>query len=263
MISKEDLYNKIMCKVSECVKNILDETFTTYPWTKVINYITKVQNELNIIIEQDSTQNNNLPSSWLNNQNFDDKKYIVYSVLFNSITNDNEYFEKIKNALQLVGLNYCKSYFENNKEYLIFLPKKQNSINLDIFKDLHFLYHICPHYVTEKILKNGFIPKAKNNLFNYDPRIHFFFPNTPIEEMKLIRQQLDNENKSKGNNHDYDIIKIEIPNNIKFYKDLDCLYGIYANENIDPKYIKEVKSIEGMSKEAYLNWQFKIMFPEI
>jgi len=134
---------------------------------------------------------------------------------------------------------------------------------MDIFKDDNFLYHICPRYVTEKIKKIGFVPKSKNNVFEYDPRIHFFFPNTPMENMRLIRQQLDDNNKSNGNRHEYDLIKIKIPENVIFYKNIDCQFGIFTNENIKPEYIEDIKPIDGITMRQYREHQLKLMFPNL
>jgi len=249
-----------MQEVSECVKRILDETFTTYPWDKVTNYVSKISAELCISIIVDRGQYPNPPEEWLNDTYFDDKRYLVYSLVKNKITEDITYFENIKNSLQLIGLNYSKSYFMGDKEILIFLPKKQNSINMSVFGNMNYLYHVCPRYVTEKIVKNGFVPKAKNNIFAYDPRIHFFFPSTPLANMQMIRKQLDDNNDSIGNTHEYDLIKIKTPDNVTFYKDLDCEFGLYTNENIGPENIIDIKPIDGITVQQYAEWELKNIF---
>ena len=258
MVNIDDLYNKIMVSVSKEVRRILDETLTTYPYNKVTNYILKLQKELNIIIEQEDNSIDDpgfIPLDLLNNEGFDDMKIKVRLLINENISENIELCDKIKNGLQVLGYKFSHFYIgkETNIEYMIFMPNKQNSLNLNskAFDITHHLYHICPHYVISKIKKIGFVPKSKNSLFEYDPKIHFCFLSTPYIELQELKRELDISNNSVGNDHQYDLIIIRIPQNLKLYKDLNYKYGLYTMDNIGPEYIENIENIDSISPMDY------------
>lgn len=260
MINVDELYNKIMVAVSKEVKRILDETLTTYPYDKVTNYVLKLQKELNIIILQDvdnrAINPGFIPKEYLNNEGCDDKKILVRLLTNDNISDDLNLCEKIKKGLQILGYKFSNFYndIDTNIEYMSFIPNKQNPLNLNsaVFNITHHLYHICPHYVTNKIKKIGFVPKPKNSLFKYDPKIHFCFLSTPYFELQELKRELDINNKSEGNNHQYDLITIRIPEGLKLYKDLDYQYGLYTMDNIRPEYIENIENIDSISLQNYM-----------
>jgi hypothetical protein len=260
MVNIDDLYNKIMVAVSKEVRRILDETLTTYPYNKVTNYILKLQKELNIIISQyiDERPTNPgfIPKEYLNDEGYDDKKIIVRLLTNDNISDNKELCEKLQNGLQVLGYKFSNFYIDkdSNIEYMSFIPNKQNSLNLNslVFNITHHLYHICPHYVTEKIKENGFVPKSKNSIFKYDSKIHFCFLSTPYFELQELKRELDENNKSNGNDHQYDLITIRIPKDLKLYKDLDYQYGLYTIDNIGPEHIESIKNIDSISFDDYM-----------
>lgn len=244
-MTKEELYTQIMENISKVVKQTLDETLTTFPFEKIKNYIKKLETQLDITITKEKKLNNNVPDILLNDKKFDDMQLDI-------IKNDKSNFNKeekeiIDNKLQLIGYKYLTRYMLEEQEHLLYAPNMQNTIAYNNFESMEYLYHICPKYVVNKIKENGFCPKSKNSVFSYDPRIHFLYGNIPYIQIRYLASLLDSKNNSKGNNHQYCLIKIKRPNNIKFYKDLDSQFGIFTKENISSKYIEEISDIELLS----------------
>ena len=247
-MDKDELFNKIMDKISIVVKQTLDETLTTFPLDKVENYIHKIENELNIIIK--SEFKNDVPNSLKNTTQFDDKQLDIIKRDYSDFTEEEKI--KLSDKLQLIGFKYLISYKDNYEvEHMFYTPNMQNTIDLFKFNDMKYLYHICPNYVVDKIQKNGFTPKAKNSVFIYDPRIHFVYGFVGIDILRMLAYELDMKNTSKGNKHEYSVIKIKIPETIKFYKDFEYNYGVYTKENIDPSYIVDIKTLPNMSFNEY------------
>lgn len=241
------LYNNIITGISKSLKDVLDETLTTHPFNKIRNYLYKLTKKYDVTIVPEFGNYEKLTIEDLNENNFDD---IELKIVPNNVKIDlnSTIFNNIKTDMQLPGYFFSKEMFGDvyhngqERQYFIFSPNKQNTIKIPSKIINGLIYHVCPKNVVDKIKKIGFVPKAKNKLFNYDPRIHFFFSNTPLYEIKRLVYQL------KDLTHkDYSLITVntEQMKNIIFYKDIDEEYGIFTKNNISPKYIESIEDIDG------------------
>lgn len=247
------LYNNIINGISKSLKDVLDETLTTYPFDKIRNYLYKLTKKYDIYIKI------NYGKRRLNVADIEEVKYddIELYVIPNNekIDTASNIFKNIVNDIQLAGYFYSKEMYGDvyndgtDRQYFIFSPNVQNTIKIssNIIGDK--IYHICPRNVVEKIKRIGFVPKMKNKLFSYDPRIHFFYNNTPKYEMRRLVSQFN-----ELTNKEYSLITIDTTNlqNVSFYKDIDEEFGIYTKNNIRPEYIVSVEDIKGISLYDYI-----------
>jgi hypothetical protein len=149
--------------------------------------------------------------------------------------------EKMEKAMRLCGYTISKHMERaNNVIEEIYIPITLPNLN-DIVRKYSFITHITPFYNKEKILRIGFVPKSKNEMFSYTDRVFFFKGDTPINEIIFQAFEFDNRLKNKKNNHIYTIFTIDtnkIPNNVSFHTDLTYPCGIYTTDNIPPNCIK-------------------------
>lgn len=124
---------------------------------------------------------------------------------------------------------------------LVFTPDFQNPRSMD---DEAYLWHISPKGFEKSILEKGFIPRNKNNKFNYPDRIFFFRGSLPKDEViKLYESVYESVPKDPGNRYiDYSayvLYKISISRaGVNFYTDPDWTdKAVYTTENISPSAI--------------------------
>lgn len=97
-----------------------------------------------------------------------------------------------------------------------------------------FLIHISPSYAHDSIMKNGLLPKSLNSVSDYPQRIYF----VEYKNEKQIRDLARNicffdKNPSNDNKYDlYQLLKENLPKDIKFYFDPDTDQGYYTYESI-------------------------------
>lgn len=148
---------------------------------------------------------------------------------------------------------FCVKCFESCGYYQSHKPIKNLSIN-DIdsvrlyfsskytcnksLEGINVLYHFAPKYVEEKILKNGFVPKSKNNYFDYPERTHFFYGDISYEELRKIGAMLCKANMNDMNNGEYVLFALDchkIHDDIRFQIDQDWpSIGLFTYDNISP-----------------------------
>lgn len=129
---------------------------------------------------------------------------------------------------------------------LRFEPKFSEDVR-DVLKNEKTLYHVTPSFNKEKILKNGFSPKWKNNLFYYPNRIYFTLGNTSFEEVKKLAYVLHNTNMTKGDKSAYSIFIVnvsKINENVRFYYDPNYKNGVYTTDNIPPNVIENIIDVK-------------------
>jgi len=139
-----------------------------------------------------------------------------------------------------------------------FEPKFQDVINYKIIHNHKYLYHLSPTKYENKILKNGLIPKSKNDKFNYPYRVYLLMDKNEtfnINKTYLISvaKMLLNSRTSLItnqyiNDNEYTIYQIDISKlnkNINFYYDAN-LYplSIFTVDNINPNAIQIIDRIK-------------------
>ena len=134
-------------------------------------------------------------------------------------------------------LQYDEDYIINNKKYL-----KTITITYEAKYDIEIeppdkLYHLSIQQYSDKILKNGLIPKTKNKTSKHLDRIYLC---DNIEDCyKLIPKMKIIYLNSKIKNIKWVIYEIISKNiNINLYKDPNYTKGYYTVDNISPNYIK-------------------------
>lgn len=166
-------------------------------------------------------------------------------VLFLPSTVDGNFIGDVKHFM-----NYCGFYMPSKEasyngaldcKVLTFIPKfPKEDVTEEIINNYRYLYHATPSLYTERILKYGLIPKAKNNVFMYPERVHLSTKcdDTLFNSLKAV---LGMNKKYKGTT--FDVLQIDVrklQQNIKFFKDPDYNSGVYTYDNISPQAIKVI-----------------------
>lgn len=187
---------------------------------------------------------------------FDFKFVIDYLTLINNLgyfisnlklTNINNRTNKLTINKLIDNNQFNQIFFDNIKKIdLVLEPKFDNKHELKT----NILYHVTEERFLDKILKNGLIPKQKNNQIYYPDRIYFTYNLDDSKEYinsKMFFYDLypkDKKYQDLFKKTKFIILKIELPkdNNLIFYEDPNFKNkGIYTYENINPKYISIVK----------------------
>ncbi len=168
--------------------------------------------------------------------------------------------EKTMNAFGYFKSDIIKEEVINDIKWVAiqFEPKFQDVITYEIKHNHKYLYHISPTKYEHKILKNGLIPKSKNDKFNYPYRVYLLMDKDnsfnlnktyliSIAKM-LLGSKLNLVNNQYVNDNEYTIYQIDISklnNNINFYYDTN-LYplSIFTVDNINPNAIKIIDRIK-------------------
>ena len=115
--------------------------------------------------------------------------------------------------------------------------KKFDSL-IDI-KQWKYIYHATPH--SDKIMKNGFSPRADNSFMLYPPRVYFFKGNTTMEQMEALTLRLMNYNRKRFGRYRLMVVETEkIRKDIKFYPDQQYKQGIFTYENISSSSVADI-----------------------
>lgn len=102
-------------------------------------------------------------------------------------------------------------------------------------KDVKFLYHISLSIYEEKILKQGLVPKSKNDRFNYPDRIYLLKDNNEENIKSLIL--LLNEAKIEEKHYNYNVYKIDLSKLTNTNFSIDYNYyplAVFTADNIPP-----------------------------
>lgn len=140
-------------------------------------------------------------------------------------------------AMGLCG--YFPSFYDRKYDGTVsvqYEAKFDNDVTEEIRRKFESIVHATPEYNLGKIRRIGLVPKSKNELFNFPDRI-YFLAGAPVGDALDLIKMLCNVNSSKGNEGRYALLKIDVgavPENVRFYKDQNYAYGIYATQNIPP-----------------------------
>lgn len=109
------------------------------------------------------------------------------------------------------------------------------------FDDIGF-YHVAPAFLKDKILKNGLVPKSKNNFLKYPDRVYLMRATTEgKKDVCELAYELYEKSANKISNGMYSLfgIKSDGLDDVKFYIDKNLLGcdSFFTYENIPPKNI--------------------------
>ena len=205
----------------------------TYPIDITIRYINDYFNKyhLNVFIRKGSTLTK-------------DEKIII------EFPNTNDNFNIINKALYLCGyyLGFPKEdEIVKNKNLWLTLeyePRHQSDDTQQIKEEEIALVHITPNYYLEKIKRQGFVPRARNNVFNYPDRIYFLRASLPDMTILNMARRLIVTNDNLTHDYVYNFIWIDlskISDDVKFYFDPNAENSIYTTDNIKPNSICDIQ----------------------
>ena len=180
------------------------------------------------------------------------------------IPNIGQNIENINKAMNFCGYHFSATVNRkhlNNVEYVFNQYEAKNTENSTdyIRKHERYLFHLTPSYNKEKIIKNGFSPKCKNEFLKFPSRVYFIraskvTKNDIVEFAKI----LDEHNHSKGNNHIYTVFMVDlnkIPKDVKFSIDNNYIHGVMTSDNITPESIVQSGTINLKENKNNINWQ--------
>lgn len=161
--------------------------------------------------------------------------------------------DKISRAMALCGYYLAIPLSEihmGNDEWLQYEPRYDNSMTDCIKNSERYLLHLTPEIYTQKILKNGLVPRSKNSYLSYPERIYLLRGCTPyseVENMCCMLSMVYNSKKEKPV-WKYNVIIVDtllLPDDLKIFEDPNFpVYGLYTIDNIPPKAIAGVKTFE-------------------
>ena len=262
--------NKELSKLGSSGKlEKIDESLKTEILTNILSYENMLKDEINegLIKSYDINKVKNMACKKFNLNDF---QVEITKRRNNGILNNQIVFMLDENTSKnIVGdlihfMNTCGYYkLLNPRHYkgllIITFEQKFAKDITNIVKTYKYLYHATPSINVNKILKNGLIPKHKNNVFSYPDRIYLMgtktdeLSNHQLCIMKMIQDFRDKTEHLDDN--EYTILQIDIkklPENIKFYSDpsIPDGNGVYTFDNI-PNYainiyktLKFIKPIE-------------------
>jgi hypothetical protein len=169
--------------------------------------------------------------------------------------------EPLKQKMNSFGYYCAAEYDIPEGRFLQFEPKfteYRTGSNLKMkFNDLLF-YHVSPVYMKEKILKNGLVPKSKNDYLVYPDRVYLIRATSEgKEDIYDLAGMLYDKKKDKRSKGIYSLfgVKPEGLDDIKFYVDKNMFgsNGYFTYENIPPE---NMVFIEDFDASQYIPWGF-------
>jgi hypothetical protein len=177
-----------------------------------------------------------------------------------NMPNDNNYEEAmIKIMDNLCGYKMAKKGISTSGDEieLIFEPKFQKSVN-DEMREHEMLIHVSPSYNREKILKMGFCPKFKNEIFNYNDRIYFYSDRSQPEAVLSLSLSLAYSKDNERNGHIFDFYMIDprkVDRNIQFHRDGMTSSGVayWTYDNVPSNCIIDIRRMQ--CNGQYSEWK--------
>lgn len=158
--------------------------------------------------------------------------------------------EIIDRDMALCG--YFPSYVEKrkNERTIQYEPSHQDTVN-DKVREKRYVYHLTQSQKIPKILKNGLAPKTNNKKFKYPGRVYFFLSEPSYEKClslmnEFYREELRKNHGLEAYEGSYTLLRIntEQLNNVDFSYDPNAEDCVYTYDNIPPKYIEVITTIE-------------------
>ena len=190
-------------------------------------------------------------------------KYQAEGIVFS----EQDYDGKFDNVIVVIPISYRRidelkqfmtacGFIESSKQKQVmhglfqqieFEKNVQEEIT-EVLSSYHYIYHLTPSVYVNKIMKNGLVPKSKNKLFNYNPRIYFLLDKTVINIQDVANmlytiqlQDEDNIEAVKKYKNEYTLLKCktsDLIGKVKFYLDKNLPNAVYTTENIPPQFIE-------------------------
>lgn len=152
-----------------------------------------------------------------------------------------EHINELEKCMACCGYYQNKPVQYNNNKSLVRCYYAAKYTRNNTLEGIDTLYHFAPKYLEDKILQNGFVPKSKNNYFNYPGRVHFFYGDYSDSEIYRIGDGLCSSNMNNMNNGEYVLFILDankIHDNIRFQQDQDWLgHAVFTYDNISPNTI--------------------------
>lgn len=214
--------NPLAIKYVEGKKPINEGLIKTYPINNTVDYVRRLfglrDNQINVINKGDIH-----------------KILVMYE-------NSEEKRKQMNKAMNLCGYELASENTENvyNVIYQMYTQKFSNSLTEELKKRMKYLIHITPLYNKDKILRQGFVPKSKNEIFTYGDEVFFFTQDAPIVHIVDQVYQKDCKIENKSNNHIYTLFQVsleKIPNEVKFEIDPNLDFAVRTKDNILPNTI--------------------------
>lgn len=214
--------NPLAIKYVEGKKPINEGLIKTYPINNTVDYVRRLfglrDNQINVINKGDIH-----------------KILVMYE-------NSEEKRKQMNKAMNLCGYELANENTENvhNVIYQMYTQKFSDSLTAELKKRMKYLIHITPLYNKDKILRQGFVPKSKNEIFTYGDEVFFFTQDAPIVHIVDQVYQKDCNIKNKSNNHIYTLFQVsleKIPNEVKFEIDPNLDFAVRTKDNIPPNTI--------------------------
>ncbi len=172
-------------------------------------------------------------------------------VILSTMPNDERYEnEAIRIMDNLCGYKMSRKGVSSDGQEmrLLFEPKFQKTVN-DEMQGHEMLIHVSPSYNREKILKFGFCPKFKNEIFNYKSRIYFYSTRTQPDVIARLSMNLAYSKDNERNEHLFDFYMIDpnkIDRNVEFHRDGMTSNGIayWTYDNVPSNCIVDVERLK-------------------
>lgn len=209
--------NPLAIKYISEKKPINEGLIKTYPINNTVEYVRRLfglrDNQINVLNKGD-----------------------VHKILV-MFENSVEKRKQMSKAMNLCGYELANENTDNiyNVIYQMYTQKFSDSLTSELKERMDFLIHITPLYNKEKILRQGFVPKSKNELFTYGNEVFFFTQDAPIVHIVDQIYQKDCNIKNKANDHIYTLFQVslnKIPNNVRFEVDPNLDFAVRTKDNL-------------------------------
>lgn len=167
----------------------------------------------------------------------DSKQFLV------AIKKNSPSIKTFKRTMESFGY-FCSSEDVRISAILMqFEPKFDEYIKGSEFrkKSGNTFFHVSPIRYADKILKNGLVPKSKNNFLIYPDRVHLIYNDGNLATPHMMADMLYTVDRNQHNNGQYALFGVSIQglDNVKFYRDwnVENFEAYFTYENIPPQNI--------------------------
>ena len=161
--------------------------------------------------------------------------------------------DKISRAMALCGYYLAIPLSRIKIEEYVWLqyePRYDKSKTDDLKKNERYLLHLTPTIYTPKIMKKGLEPRSRNKYLTYPERVYLLKGGTPYTELENMCYSLSRvyNIKRKDPVWTYDVLSIDtslLPDDFKIFEDPNYpVYGLYTTDNIPPKAVAKIDTLE-------------------
>lgn len=168
--------------------------------------------------------------------------------IISTIPNDERYEkEAVRIMDNLCGYKLSRKGIRNDHKEIefVFEPKFQKTINEEM-EENEFLIHVSPSYNRNKILKYGFCPKFKNEIFGYNDRVYFYSSRTQPNAILSLSLGLAYSKDSDRTDHLFDFYMVDpkkINRNVEFHRDGMTSNGVayWTYDNVPSNCIADIE----------------------